>query len=274
MKNYRAQATNRDLVRSVANLVFSTGILAATGLGYITGTNSNFSEGSYTDPAIIPAGYAFSIWGIIYSLFLGYGIYGMLPQQRTNPLLRRTGWFSASAYLATISWLLAAQSRVTWLTVVCMFWILISLLGTFREIVRYTGTFTTAERFLVKYQIALFLGWISVATVANTGAALSEYGIITTPEADQAMSIGLLLAAACFASLITLKSRGSIGYVMAVIWGLGGVVAANLGRDGYPIVAITAGVSALTVAAALVRARFSNGSDTTNKQGQAAQPAA
>jgi hypothetical protein len=49
----------------------------------------------------VPAGYAFTIWSLIFTLSLGYAVWQALPSERENPLLRRVGWLTASVMAAT-----------------------------------------------------------------------------------------------------------------------------------------------------------------------------
>src|SRR5918997_10433 len=78
---------------------------------------------------VVPAGYAFTIWSLIFALSLGYGVWQALPAQRAHPLLRRVGWLTASALAATSLWMLVFQRSLFALSVVVMLWLLVSLIG-------------------------------------------------------------------------------------------------------------------------------------------------
>src|SRR5512137_1573723 len=53
----------------------------------------------------VPAGYVFSIWGLIYLGLIAMAIYQALPSQRANPRLRSTGWWISLGGLANIAWI-------------------------------------------------------------------------------------------------------------------------------------------------------------------------
>src|ERR1035437_9347747 len=53
---------------------------------------------------VIPAGYAFSIWGLIFALFVAYAIYQALPKNRENELLRQVGFYTLGAFLFCTVW--------------------------------------------------------------------------------------------------------------------------------------------------------------------------
>jgi hypothetical protein len=61
-------------------------------------------------PVIEPAGYAFIVWSVIYLGSIVYAVYQFRPARREDPLLRRIGWWTASAYLSVAAWLVMARS--------------------------------------------------------------------------------------------------------------------------------------------------------------------
>ena len=57
----------------------------------------------------VPAGYVFSIWGIIYIGLIAYAVYQALPAQRENPRLQATGWWVVLGGLANCAWIFLWQ---------------------------------------------------------------------------------------------------------------------------------------------------------------------
>src|SRR5512136_2150459 len=53
----------------------------------------------------VPAGYVFSIWGLIYIGLIAYAIFQALPSQRNNPRLQATGWWVVLGGLANSIWI-------------------------------------------------------------------------------------------------------------------------------------------------------------------------
>lgn len=244
-----------DQLRQAANLVTANTQWLAIAAGTWLGTNSNFDQRLATDPPIVPAGYAFAIWGFIYPASLAYSIYQVLPAQRERQLLRDIGWYTSSAYLAMTCWAFAAQQQQTWLTVVCMVWILVSLVGALVQLLRYDQSLAPNERRFVLVPVSVHLGWITLATVANIAVALDESGFRDVVLSPQQWAVVMAGTAGLVAAAVTQVSRGNAWYAGTVIWGLIGVGVANVTLNQNRTVALAAGVAAALVGGALVRAR-------------------
>jgi hypothetical protein len=165
---------NRDMLRQVSNLVSILIVISVTLLGYVLGSNSNFTSTDTGTPPIVPAGYAFIVWAFIYLGALVYCVYQALARHREDPLLRRIGFFTASTYLATAFWLLFAQLNWYWLTVACFVWILGSLVAAFIPLISAEANLSWARRLIIVLPIGVFLGWTTVALIANIATALGS----------------------------------------------------------------------------------------------------
>ena len=163
---------NQDIIRQTLNVVFAFAEAGVSGLGYLIGANG-FTKNDAATPPIVPAGGAFVIWGVIYAGAIAYAIYQALPRNKENALLRRVGFYTASAYIGTTAWVLAAQVGLSWLTVICFVWILMSLLGAFFYFFSRQDTFNTLEKWLVVLPLSIYTGWTTVALIANVATALS-----------------------------------------------------------------------------------------------------
>ncbi|MBA2680119.1 MAG: hypothetical protein H0U76_17195 [Ktedonobacteraceae bacterium] len=245
--------SQRDQLRQVLNVVFAFAQIVVTMLGYLTGANSSFDSSNASTPQVVPADYAFIIWALIYGGSIAYAIYQALPQQRENALLRGIGYYTASAFLATSAWLIAAQLRFEWLTVVCLFWILISLFGAFIQFM--DQPLTTRERYLVAFPISVFAGWATIAAIANTAGALQDSGFSNVLFSNQIWTILMLIIGTGIASFVVLRSHGNVYYALTFIWALIGVVVANIVRTPSPSVVLVASSMAVIVAIALVLGR-------------------
>jgi len=85
---------NRNVLRQLAVLlstVFALAVNAAANALPLNGRNTAEISDSF-NVLFVPAGYVFSIWGLIYVGLVAYTIYQALPSQRENPRLQRTGW--------------------------------------------------------------------------------------------------------------------------------------------------------------------------------------
>ena len=113
--------------------------LAAVILAFIVNVLSNIfplngltiggvSNTLFKEVLIIPANYAFAIWGLIYIGLFAFAIYQVLPSQRENPNLRKTGYLLTIASIAQSVWVYLFLSRYFAASVIAMLWILIPLI--------------------------------------------------------------------------------------------------------------------------------------------------
>jgi benzodiazapine receptor len=169
---------------------------------------------------VVPAGYAFMIWNLIFGLGLAYSAWQLMPAQRERPLLRQVGWLTVSAWTATTVWMLVFQRALFGLSVVVMLWLLVSLIGVSARLQQYPAPFTPSERWLVYVNFSIFLGWVTVATVANVGQMLTAWGWDGWLLPAEMWGGAALLLAGVVATAVTVKLRGNLPYALAVIWAL------------------------------------------------------
>lgn len=248
-----------DRLRQLANLAGAATQIAATTWVVSSGASENFSGvAAGGDPPLVPAGYAFSIWGPIYAGSLAYAVVQALPANAARDDLRRAGWGTAVAFLATAGWLLVAvRPTLAWATVALFMVIgagLLVAVGALRLPAHASAPPAGVERWLVRAPLHVFLGWTSVAVFANTAAVLRDTGV-TRPGGETGVSLALLGAGTLVAATIARWTGGSRWYTGTVLWALVGIVAANVtgSRGGTnPAVAAAAVLGALVVAGAAV----------------------
>ena len=98
---------NKNLVRQILNLVAVVATIVINGLANTLPLNGQ-NTGEISDRFkvfFVPAGYVFSIWGLIYLFLLAFSIYQALPKQRENPRLVAVGYLFVFSCVANISWL-------------------------------------------------------------------------------------------------------------------------------------------------------------------------
>ena len=96
------RSTSADLARGLAVMALAVIQIVVAGLGGsgATGEDVGTVARSYPTP-VLPAGWTFAIWGLIYLAFLGYAVYQLLPAQRTRAVHRTTGWWLAVSAMET-----------------------------------------------------------------------------------------------------------------------------------------------------------------------------
>lgn len=243
-------------LRQLANLLLS---IAQPIAGYwIFGRDVPFDQFAASfggRPLIEPAGYAFTIWGLIYAGTIAYGIYQALPSQRDNPLFGRIGWFTAGAFLGTVAWLFAARAGMIWLAFLVIAAMLGLLVPAYRAILAARPGFSAWQRAIVLYPFGLFAGWLSVATVANLAAAL-KYGGWMSGNVELTVTIVLITLAGAVGSVVAFMSRGELGYTAAVVWALVAILVADLVRLPWSAITPVAGAFAGTALGAALAGRL------------------
>jgi hypothetical protein len=215
-----------DRLRQLCNLAFAAGQVAAPAVTPALGLPFVGQVSDRYPTFVVPAGYAFSIWSLIFALSLAYAAWQVLPAQRGNPLLRRVGWLTAAAFAGSTLWQIVFPAGWYGLSVLLIAATLVSLAIAVGRTAGWRTPLTGAERWLVWAACGVYLGWITVATVANVAQALAAAGVTELGLGGEAWGMVMLVAAGLIASAATLATRNP-AYPLAVIWALAAVFAAR-----------------------------------------------
>lgn len=197
-----------------------------------------------------PAGYVFAIWGLIYLALLAYAVYQALPAQRDNPRLAATrGLFVLScgfnvAWLLCWHYLLIVPSMAMMLGLLTTLVLLYERLGIGKEAV------PAAESWLARVPFSIYLGWITVATVANAVATLLELGWNGGGISGQVWAALLVLIAAGI-GFVFAQTRRDIPFNLVLLWAFVGIWVAHASE---PVVVYGVIAGLFVVVAGLVRA--------------------
>ena len=213
----------KGAVNQILNVLMTIAVLIVNALATLLPLNG-LDTGEISDRFLIyfvPAGYVFSIWGLIYTGLIAFAVYQALPRNRDAEWLKRITPFYLLGNAANIVWLFLwhyEQFIVTW---VAMLIILGSLL-VITTILSKRNEASTGFRWFVKVPFSLYLGWISVATVANLSQVLyfsnwGGWGI-----APEIWAFIMLVVAAAIATLTLLIRRDST-YVLVFVWAYVGI---------------------------------------------------
>lgn len=193
--------------------------------GQTTGDISNRFEVLFT-----PANYVFAIWGVIYIGLICIAVYQALPSQKANPRLEKVrGWMVVSG-VANIAWILLWHYEQFPLTMVAMGLLLLTLIITYRrlEIGRLGPSLT--ERWMLQVPIGIYLGWISVATVANASVVLvvqnwGGWGI--SPQIWTLIMMGVAL----ILGWVIAWQRSETAFPLVLAWAFAGIAIRNAGTE-------------------------------------------
>lgn len=235
----------RLTVLAFAVLQVLTPMLPALGVGHPIGAQSDRMQ-----TLITPAGWAFSIWGALYTGTILFAIYQALPAQRHSTLLAHLRWPAAGAFLGNAVW--AAYTQVFGLSAISaaiIVFTLVCLLVIFRRLYQREAPFTAAERWLVVLPLSALAGWLTAATIVNIAASLLFHGIeggSSAPVIAAALVVvgGLIVAAAL------ISARGNPPYALVFLWALAAIRASGGQESG--LVASATGIAALLVIGAMI----------------------
>jgi len=167
----------------------------------------------------VPAGFTFSIWGLIYLLLTIFCVRFFFAKADT---VRRLGpWFIA-ANLLNAAWMLAWHHLFIGFSLLIMLALLASLIGFYVATRTVTSDQPGAERLGKRLPASVYLGWITVATIANAAAFLTSIswnGFGIAPE----VWYGVVLAAAVAVTWIVLWQRRDLAFALVPFWAAWGL---------------------------------------------------
>jgi hypothetical protein len=245
-----------DLFLRIVTLVLAAGQSVTTVACFYLGTS--FEEATQGNgsgsPLIEPAGYAFVIWALIYGASIIFGIYQLPARQPEDPVLERIRPWMASAFLGTNVWLILARLGPLWGTPICIVWMAMSLIPAFLMVTQKNPA-TAAEKWYQVMPVAVFTGWVVIATFANLASVLKDNRLLGFVHHELAWSVAMIISAGMITCMLVFRSRGNLWFGATVIWALAAIAAANIGLRSTPPVAILAGCAILAVVLTLLRSR-------------------
>lgn len=166
-------------------------------------------------PAIQPAGYAFSIWGLIYLWLLVHAGFGLFKRRDDAAFLRPALPLLVSGVLGSV-WLAIAGSAPVLATVTILVMGGLAMLA-------YLRADPAQDRWLLAAPLAIYAGWLTAACAVSVGVILAGYGVLSNTGAALVM-----LAVVIGVALVVQSRRPAMPvYGFTVVWAAIGVVVAN-----------------------------------------------
>jgi benzodiazapine receptor len=209
---------------SVANLSALVATFIVNTYAAVLGLNGR-QTGQISDlyPVLItPPGYVFQIWTVIYILLLIYGVYQVLPSKSGQAFHGKIGYWFLLSCVANMVWLFAWHWGFIVPSVVPMFILLASLIMIYLRLDIGRAEVPLVERFAVHLPFSVYLGWITVAPIANVAAAFNYLGLGGL-GLGEATWTALVIAIAVAITAAVLLTRTDIAYSLVIIWALAGV---------------------------------------------------
>ena len=213
-----------DVLRQLAVVLTTLYALAVNGAANAIPLNGR-NTGQISDTfkvLFVPAGYVFAIWGLIYLLVLAYTVYQALPSQRENPRLRKSGWIFALGSLANGSWIFAWHFGYYPLSLAIMLVLLASLLAMYLRLRIGLEPFNRLETAVIAVPLSVYLGWITVAAIANLTDVLYSLGWNGGPLSPLAWALILLGVGVLLAGAMA-YTRADLSYLLVLVWAFAGI---------------------------------------------------
>lgn len=170
----------------------------------------------------VPAGYVFAIWGVIYLGLAAYTIYQALPSQADDPTLRKISLYYWVSSVANSVWVLLWHYERFPITLLAMVVILLALIATYTTLKDDAAFSAGARLWFVVVPFSIYLGWITVATVANISQVLVFLGWGGWGLAPALWAAIMVVVAALVGIMMAIRF-GSVAYNLVLIWAFIGI---------------------------------------------------
>lgn len=213
-----------NVVALVATIIFN--YLSNTGI-FDGKTIGDVSDQYHT--SITPAGYAFSIWGLIYLLLFAFVIYtgrSLFKPGKNEAvgIIERIGWWFVLSCLANCAWIVVWLNGWSGLSVVILAIAMISLIKILTETLDFAGT--PAKKWFINVPFQIYAGWMSVALIVATAAWLGKIGWDGWGISGEIWTVILIAVATVIHLLMTWRKDSPI-FALVGTWAFVAIAHAN-----------------------------------------------
>ena len=208
------------------------------------------------EPAIVPAGYAFAIWGLVEVLTIGYAMWAFATRDRSTVLKEQLAAPLAVVFAGFSLWLLAVVVEPRWTPLVIFVVMVVALLRALRialdDRAEIAG-WSRLGRGLLWAGTGVYTGWASVAVWVNLTTALADSGAPVVGAAGITGQLAVLAGATATACAISWWTRGLPAYAAAAAWAFVGAAIGAAGAGEQVLVIASAVGLVLLVAVTVTR---------------------
>lgn len=215
----------------IANLIGIISVLMVNTLAVTLPINGK-STGELSDQypnLFVPAGITFSIWSIIYLLLIGFIVHQFNPwsypaaRRHTMETISKTGWLFCISCLANAGWILAWHYEQVGFSVCIMLLLIASLIGiTLRNSI-FTLNQGWRHNLFVQIPFSIYLGWITIATIANITAWLTFHQWNRWGFTEVKWTIWMIQAGTIITILMVMR-RNNLYFAAVVLWAFYGII--------------------------------------------------
>ena len=231
--------SNRFRFLSILNFVGYLGIVIVNALAVILPINNKTTEelSDQYPNLFVPAGFTFSIWGVIYILLGIFVIYHLIitfkKEILKNSAIERIGFLFFISCIANIGWIFAWHYEMVALSMGLMLILLGCLIAIYLRLNIGKSDAAKTEKYTVHVPFSVYLGWITVATIANATALLVDINWNALGLGEQFWAVAVIVVALII-TLAMLFLRRDIFYCLVVDWALLGILVKRLAVETTP----------------------------------------
>lgn len=177
---------------------------------------------------VVAAGYAFSIWGLIFLLDVLFGLW-QLSSRRTGSVVAGIRLPAALGFALTALWMPVFSQQLFWLALLIIWSSLACLLACALRLSQERRP-ATGQRWLAWLPLSLHAGWLSLAAILNTAQVIVAYRLLPTDNM-LGWSIALLVVATILLLALNQRMHGNLAYTAAATWALAAVYVKQSASD-------------------------------------------
>lgn len=219
------------VVTILVNYLSNTGVFNGKTMADVSNSYHNY---------FTPAGYAFSIWGVIYLgllVFFIYSIRGLFKKMEDEWPVSEIGWWFVISCIANSCWVIAWLYEYTGLSVIIMIILLISLVKIILNTRMELDDLPLKKIAFVWWPFCIYSGWISVALIANVAAYLTKIKWNGFGISQISWTIIMIIIAGLLNLVITWK-RNMREFALVGVWALIAIAVSN--KNGEQSIVYTA----------------------------------
>lgn len=214
-------------------LILTIAVSYISNAGILNG-NTMASVSAKYDNLFTPAGYAFSIWGLIYLSMLAFVIYYgrtlFKPTKKEDKTVEQIGWWFIISCLANISWVLLWLYDYILLSVLMMVVLLFSLLKIVVNLKMELYNVPLKKFLFLWWPFCFYSGWVSVALIANIAAYLKKIEWNGLGISEAIWTVVMIIVAASI-NVFMIWNRNMREYALVGVWSLVAIAVANQSGD-------------------------------------------
>ncbi|MHA2377751.1 MAG: tryptophan-rich sensory protein [Candidatus Thorarchaeota archaeon] len=221
----------------------------------LNGVTTGEVSGAYPN-LFTPANYVFSIWGVIYTLLFVFMFYQIRASQRDAEYLREIGFLYLIGAVFNIAWLTIFHysypppNDLFLLTTIPIVGLVLMLLWIYLRLGVGVSEVPRSVKLAVHLPLSVYLGWLSVATIANTASVLNYLGRSPgIPAGIQETWTAAVILVAVIITLLMLVRRKDFAFGLVVVWATAGIAAK---QASIPVIYFTALGAAIVILIAVI----------------------